>query len=291
LNRIELRVGGVPEHFNLPWILAGEQDLFHGLDVDVSFTEYGGGTGHLTKALDAGKLDVAVILFEGAMRKILNGGDYKIVKLYTDTPLIWGIHVAVDSPIKTIEQAKGKRYAISRFGSGSHLIAIVDAAERGWPTDNIEFVRIGDIQGARRSLASSESDVFLWEKYMTQPLVDDGEFRRIDDRVVPWPAFVVAVRNEVLQEHAASVRAVLRIVADTCDQLESDPGACQVIAQRYDLLLEDAFKWLERTSWNNDFKYPAESFQKVYESLKMLNLLDDPTVDPESAWQSLPSVE
>lgn len=287
MNQVNLRVGGVPEHFNLPWHLACEQNLFQQTGANVTFHEYSGGTGQMANALQDSELDVAVLLFEGAVRRILNGDSCRIVKLFTNTALIWGLHVASDSPIQTVDQTRGKRYAISRYGSGSHLIAIVDAAERGWETDSIEFVKIGNLEGARRSLAAGESDVFLWEKFMTKPLVDCGEFRRVADRVVPWPAFVVAVRDDVLEAHGEIVGNVLKQVSSTCLQLKNDPAAGRVVAERYNLLPEDAQAWLERTEWNQDFEYPAESLRKVYDYLKLLGLLDDPNVDYETAWYSL----
>ncbi len=280
----------MPEHFNLPWHLALEQDAFDEIcdsSVSVQFTEYGGGTGELTGALESGELDIAVVLFEGAVQKILNGGNYRIVKLFTDSALIWGIHVAAESDIESIEQARGKRYAISRMGSGSHLIAIVDAAERGWSTDNLQFVKIGNIEGARKSLAAEESDVFLWEKFMTKPLVDSGEFRRVADRIVPWPAFVIAVRDDVLQQHSKAVGEVLRVVSEVCQNLKDDPAGAEVIARRYDLKTEDAASWLARTDWNNDFRYPELAFNKVFESLKLLNLIQDDSATCKDAWFQL----
>ena len=280
----------MPEHFNLPWHLALEQDAFDEIcdsSVSVQFAEYGGGTGELTGALESGELDIAVVLFEGAVQKILNGGNYRIVKLFTDSALIWGIHVSADSDIESIEQARGKRYAISRMGSGSHLIAIVDAAERGWSTDNLQFVKIGNIDGARKSLAAEESDVFLWEKFMTKPLVDSGEFRRVADRIVPWPAFVIAVRDDVLRQHSKAVGEVLRVVSGVCQKLKDDPAGAEVIARRYDLQTEDAASWLERTDWNNDFRYPELAFNKVFESLKLLNLIQDDSATCKDAWFQL----
>ena len=42
------------------------------------------------------------------------------------TPLNWGIHVAKNSGYKTIEDLKGKKAAINRYGSGSHLMAFIN---------------------------------------------------------------------------------------------------------------------------------------------------------------------
>ncbi len=40
-----IRVGGVPEHFNLPWHLAKETGLFAKHNVDVQWTDVPNGTG------------------------------------------------------------------------------------------------------------------------------------------------------------------------------------------------------------------------------------------------------
>ena len=88
----------------------------------------------MTAALAANELDVALLLCEGAVTNILRDHDHRLVKIYVASPLIWGIHVAADSDITTVDQIRDKVFAISRAGSGSHLIAIVDAAERGWST-------------------------------------------------------------------------------------------------------------------------------------------------------------
>jgi hypothetical protein len=41
----------------------------------------------------------------------------------------------------------------------------------------------------------------MWERFMTKPLVDKGIFRRIADCPTPWPCFVIAVRDEVLENN------------------------------------------------------------------------------------------
>ena len=48
------RIAGVPEHFNLPWWQAAEDDAFARLPLDVRFVEEPGGTGAMTEALQDG---------------------------------------------------------------------------------------------------------------------------------------------------------------------------------------------------------------------------------------------
>ena len=281
-----LRIGGVPEHFNLPWHLACERRAFADIGLPVRFLEYPGGTGQLATALKQNELEIAVCLLEGAVKQIANGANFKIAKLYTESPLVWGIHVAAKSAFENIDELEGRRYAISRNGSGSHLIAIVDAAERGWPIENMDFVVVDNLAGARSALANGQADIFLWEKTMTKPIVDAGEFRRVDQRIVPWPAFVIAVRNDVLEHQRDEVEQVLQEIGQSCQALRSDPAASEVIAQRYDLLRSDVQDWLTTTRWSAHFDSPRQGLGQAIKYLKFLGLIPDAPVTLDDLWFS-----
>ncbi len=60
--RQPLRVGGVPEHFNLPWHAALEAGLFAAAGVDVDWVSQPLGTGQMLKSLREGSVDVIVAL-------------------------------------------------------------------------------------------------------------------------------------------------------------------------------------------------------------------------------------
>ena len=60
---IKLRIGGVPEHFNLPWHLGLEERRFARSGVDLEWRDYPGGSGAMAKALRVGDLDGAVAAF------------------------------------------------------------------------------------------------------------------------------------------------------------------------------------------------------------------------------------
>lgn len=52
-----IRIGGVPEHFNLPWHLALEEGLFLKAGVSVEWIDFPEGTGAMNKALRAKEID------------------------------------------------------------------------------------------------------------------------------------------------------------------------------------------------------------------------------------------
>ena len=243
MSNSSIVVAGVPEHFNLPWHLGLEQGAFAEAGVDLTYRDYPGGTGAMTQALAEQEVDMAVLLTEGAIADLVKRRQTKLVKVYVESPLIWGIHVAADSEIQSISDIQGKRYAISRFGSGSHLMAIVDAAERKWDT-SLNFEVIKNLDGARRALANGDADVFMWEQFTTQPLVDNGEFRRVGIRKTLWPAFVIAVNQSFLDQHAGIVQTALRVINQQSSALMQEANAVSMIAQRYGLRVEQVKQWL-----------------------------------------------
>jgi ABC-type nitrate/sulfonate/bicarbonate transport system substrate-binding protein len=242
-----LRIGGVPEHFNLPWRRLIEARGPERLGVDVSWRDYPEGSGAMAAALRAEQLDAAMLLTEGAVAGAAAGG-FKIVSLYTESPLIWGIHVPAASSIRTVDDLRGRRYAISRRGSGSHLMSFVHARERGWPTADLDFVVVGTLQGAIDAFANGTADVFFWEKFMTKPLVDSGRFRRVAEFVAPWPAFVVCASSAALARGAA-LATVLRGVFASAAELAASRDAAATIAERYGLGVDDVREWLRATRW------------------------------------------
>lgn len=247
-----LRVAGVPEHFNLPWYLLVESAALACVELTIDWRDVPEGTGEMAEALDAGTVDLAMLLTEGAVKGIAAGGRYRIVSLYTTSPIVWGIHVAGHSGFQSVDDIRGARYAISRDGSGSQLMAMVHARDRGWPVDELDLRAVGTIDGARRALANDEADVFLWEKFMTAPLVESGEFRRIGTYPTPWSCFVACASDDALAERPGDVARAIRGALICAAELVADPAAPAMVARRFGLRLREAEKWLMQTTWADE---------------------------------------
>jgi len=264
-----INIGGVPEHFNLPWLQLAESGALD--DLGVGWRDVPEGSGAMAAALRAGELDAAMLLTEGAVAGAAQGG-FKIVSLYTESPLIWGIHVPAGSDLRSVEDVRGRRYAISRRGSGSHLMSFVHAREQGWPTDDLDFVVVGTLQGAIDAFASGKADVFFWEKFMTKPLVDSGQFRRVDEFVAPWPAFVVCASNAALAQRKP-IGAALSRALDAAAELASSPASAAAIARRYALDPGDAREWLASTRWAARSGIAVERLASTVAQLAALGLI------------------
>lgn len=273
---IKLRFGGVPEHFNLPWHLALERRRFEPLGLELAWSDYPGGSGAMAKALRDGELEAATLLTEGAVAAIAAGAPVKVASRYTDSPLIWGIHVPAAARFRSVAELRGARYAISRPGSGSHLMAYVHARSQGWPVAQLTFVTVGTLAGAVEAFAAGTADVFFWEKFMTKPLVDDGRFRRVGEFTAPWPAFVVCVADTVQGERRAAVGRAIAAVLGEAQSLAPSPGAAALIAARYGLALPDVAEWLSVTRWSTRVGVAAEDLAAACAALGSLGVLARP---------------
>ena len=272
-----LKVGGVPEHFNLPWHLCIENDEFKKEDINVIWKDFPDGTGAMTRALRSGEIDVAVLLTEGATKDIISGNEAKIVQSYIGSSLIWGIHVDANSAYQNIEDLEGKKVAISRVGSGSQLMAYVNAQNQGWDPSSLEFEIVGDINGAIKALKEGRADYFMWEHFTTKPLVDNNTFHRVADCPTPWPCFVIAVKNKVLKFDYADVRKMTDIVNKKSSEILNIPGIDKVFAERYGQKIEDIRKWMEITSWSQH-QISEEDLEEVQQQLLKLDLISN-TID------------
>lgn len=269
----EIRIGGVPEHFNLPWHLCLEEGTFLKEGLQVSWKSFPDGTGAMCKALRNKEIDLAIILTEGIVKDIIAGNTSRIVQEYIATPLIWGIHVAANSDYRKLEDLKEKKIAISRYGSGSHLMSYINAKNLNWETEKLEFEEVGDISGAIKALEDGRAGYFLWEHFTTKPLVDKGIFRRLGDCTSPWPCFVMAGREEFLKKGRKDLEKMLDIINSTTKKFKDIPGIETVLAKKYDQKLEDIQHWLRLTKWSQK-QISIMEIDRVQEELSELNLID-----------------
>lgn len=246
----KINIVGVPEHFNLPWHLGIENGEFEKMGIDLQWTDVPEGTGKMCQMLRNDETDIAIILTEGIIKDIVAGNESSIIQVYVESPLIWGIHVAANSKYHSLADIENTKVAISRYGSGSHLMAYVNAQNQKWKTEKLEFEIVNTIVGAVESLTNGTADYFMWERFMTKPLVDNGIFRRIADCPTPWPCFVIAVRNEFLEANKQSVALLLETINSTTIEFKEIQSIDKTLASKYNQKIEDIREWLSRTKWS-----------------------------------------
>ena len=280
-----IRLGGVPEHFNLPIHLAIEDGSFASRGVNIEWTTFHGGTGQMTKALRDGEVDACILLTEGIVKDIIAGNKSKIISGYINTPLIWGVHTGAENTLQHHSEVYDKRYAISRFGSGSHLIAAVDANMNERKLEAEQFKVIKNLDGALASLSALETDVFYWEKFTTKPYVDNGQVRRVGDFATPWPCFMIAATHDILDREPDSVVRMLRTIHDATDKFMQVDDSIPLVAKRYQQKLKDVERWYHATEWAIHGWVSDKMLRSVIHNLKVAGLVDQDVQIPELVWK------
>ena len=267
-----IRIAGVPEHFNLPWHMCIENGEFNEAGIDLQWTDVPEGTGKMCQMLRNNETDIAIILTEGIIKDLTENAHSSIVQVFVKSPLIWGIHVDGKAKYATVSDLENKVSAISRLGSGSHLMSFVNAEKNNWNNTNIQFEIVNNLDGAIESLSEGKSDYFMWEKYTTKPLVDNGTFKRVGECPTPWPCFVIAVRNEFLNENKSVVNLILDIINATTEEFKQIPSIDRTLATRYHQKLEDIQQWLAQTQWSQK-NLDEKTFDKIQNKLSDLNII------------------
>ena len=128
------------------------------------------------------------------------------------------------------------------------------------------------MDGAVKGLTDGDADYFMWEKFTTKPLVDDGIFRRIDNCKSPWPCFVIAVREDYIKNNEEDLNTILNIINQTTSEFKSIPSIDRSIANRYKQELKDVQEWLSLTEWSQKV-IDEKTIKNIQEQLLGLNII------------------
>lgn len=267
-----VKIIGVPEHFNLPWHLAIEEGAFAQRGIDLQWEDIPEGTGKMCQLLQNGETDLAIILTEGIIKSITEGNPSRIIQEYIATPLLWGIHVGAKSSYQLLSELEHTKVAVSRFGSGSHLMAYVNAENNGWHPNELMFEVINNLDGAKEALDNGTADYFMWEHFTTKPIVDAGIFRRLGDCPTPWPCFMLVGTNRFIAEEPNIINHILEVINIYSSEFKSIPSIDRTLANRYGQQLPDIQEWMQLTEWSQSQLSPL-TLRKIQRTLLDLNLI------------------
>lgn len=286
---ITIKIGGVPEHFNLPWHFAIEDGAFEKEGIDLQWQDVPEGTGRMSKLLRKKELDVACILTDGIVKDIIGGNESRILQVYVASPLLWGVHAPAQIEAENTQQLEDAKIAISRYGSGSHLMSFLLAKKYGWDTNDIDFELVNTLDGAVEALSNNKAQLFLWERYMTQPIVDQGIFKRLETIATPWPSFVIAATQECIAEKEEALVKMLAIINRYTADFKQIPSIDRTIASHYDLQVGDVQQWLLRTEFSDDQLWKS-TVNKINEEFSAVGIINK-KVPLEDLIHDLPKID
>ncbi|GHB51588.1 ABC transporter substrate-binding protein [Mongoliitalea lutea] len=269
----QVRITGVPEHFNILWKKLVQAQPFKDQGYELVWIDEPKGSGAMNAALREGKTDIALLLTESFVRDKIDGNPGLITDWYVSSPLTWGIHVSVQSSQNAIDSYKNPPVAISRFGSGSHLMAFLLAKREHWDLEKVTFEVINDLKGAIANAENGGEHIFLWEKFTTNPYVEKGIFKRIGEIPTPWPCFVTVAHENFLASDAAIMKQIQQAIKASAFELQKNNETITEISEHYNLIKKDVERWISQTSWAVTNEIKSSELEAVMQILKELGLI------------------
>jgi NitT/TauT family transport system substrate-binding protein len=249
----------------------------HGLDLKI--VEFGGGS-KMAQALVAGSIDIG----DGAgteMAFVAKGAPMLAVCESTGPAHFLGIGVPWDSPVKKLEDLKGKLIGVSSPGSFSDWSGRQLARKFGWGEDGVKTVAIGG--GAAPASAAFrthqvDAAISTTSVFLTFQETKEGRL------VAPVSSFegnvasgALFASNQLIAGNPGAIRAFLAAWVETADYMRAHKAETvkitaaitqfseAVMAQEYDLTIGMHTK---------DCRFDAESLAALKQSFRDLKLTD-----------------
>lgn len=283
MNSLNVHIGGVPEHFNYPWYLLLKSKALLQENINLRWRDFDGGTGAMVQSLIEGEIDLAVMLTEGVIKAICDGAPIKLIQYFVSSPLLWGVHTHQVSGLEHSEDLMNRvkssikpiNVAISRYGSGSHLMAYLYAKSLGIdPNTDFKFHEVGDLKHALEKLYEGKCDIFLWEKFTTQPYVNQFGYLRIDTYPTPWPCFVLAGREDFVENHIESLQIIQKGINSQSQSMHERADIISELASRYKQESSAIESWFAQTNWSEKL-VDKHTINQVQNELANLGLIQE----------------
>ena len=153
-DKIRVGLSSVSATSGAMWV-AEERGLFkkHGIDAEVIVI--GGGASRVVSSLLAGEIQFSVGGGDASIRAALRGADTVLVA----SPLKTGLQRLMVRPdIKTPAELKGKKIAVTRFGSSSHWVLQLFLRKWGMRQEDIQILQLGSSPAMLASLEKGGID-------------------------------------------------------------------------------------------------------------------------------------
>jgi NitT/TauT family transport system substrate-binding protein len=209
-EEMTLRVGKSvgPAFAQVPIDVGIQYGLFKDQGLDIELTSFGGG-GNLSQAMIADSVDIGITATP-ELALIPKGATFKAITLLGVAPYDLIIVIGNDSSIKTVDDLKGKKIAVTGMHSLTAWLTKDLSRIKGWGVDGIKLVggnsqtghiammRTGEIDGA-------VSDISLGydfeEKNQGRILLKFGDF------VPELATGVVTATDHIMHDNPKAVRA------------------------------------------------------------------------------------
>ncbi len=217
--------------------MAKRQGIFrrNGLDVEVVYVNSGS---LLNQALIAGTFDVSYSQGSESMLAKLRGADMRIIAVTANR----FNHVYLAAPsITSFKQLKGKKVAVSRFGSGSHFQSNLALKEGGLdPEKDVTTLQIGNSGARLAAILSGVVDGTIMAADFVPKAKREGfnVLADLADTKIEYPFLSLIMIGSYIDRNLRMAKALIRSMSESIRALQTDATNAK-IAIRAALKIDD----------------------------------------------------
>ena len=175
------------------------------------------GDARMQQGLTSDSIDVGIGSGPG-MAFMVKGVPAKAVGVMAGIPRNMAVMVGYDSPIKTVDDLKGKKLGCTTVGSLTHWIGDRINAVKGWGASGITMVPIGGMPPARAAIKTGQIDGYIGALESGYQLEEGKEWRVITSATPFVDQFITHVffaREDLIAKKPQLVQAFLRAWFET----------------------------------------------------------------------------
>jgi len=253
LDKIRLGYSGTGLN-NYVLEMGKRQGIFrrNGLDVEVVYVNSGS---LLSQALIAGTFDLSFSQGSEAMVAKLRGADVRIAAVIANH----FNHVYLAAPsITSFKQLKGKKVAVSRFGSGSHFQTNLALKEGGLdPEKDVMVLQIGNSGARITAILSGVVDGTIMAADFVPRAKREGFNALADlaDTKIDYPFLSLNFVGSYIDRNLRLVKALIKSMSESIRALQTDAATAKVViraalrtddAETVDYALQRSIQVLDR---------------------------------------------
>jgi NitT/TauT family transport system substrate-binding protein len=268
-----------------PLYLAVDKGFFKDEGLDVKLVAFQSGS-DLGKAVIGGSVQIA----NSAMSEMVLGiNQRQPLKAFWGGMNMLSFSWWARPPIKNIQQAKGKKWGVTRVGSSTDFLTRYLLTKNGLnPEKDVTIVGVGPAAGAQAAIKANKIQVATASQPSNFFYQDEG-YAKIGDQSDfsdQYPTHVSYGREQWLKDNPDAVKAYLRAVVRGTQLALSDPAAAKATMAKYPKV---PAKYLDRTydynkpGWAVDGALPDKKSMEVFWDIGVQNK-QWPKPLPESQW-------
>jgi NitT/TauT family transport system substrate-binding protein len=264
-----------------PYGVAIEKGFFKQAGIDITGVISGAGGGTSVRSAIASDLGFGDVSPAPVIAAIEQGQDIKIVSLGSRSLADNVVIVMPSSPIKTVKDLKGKKFAISNPKSLGEMTAVLVFEQAGLKPDDVQRVALGGLSGALTAMENGVVEATSIPGILFMMRGGESKYRVLlgPKQLPQLPPAVGIATGSLMTKHPEKLRALLAGRREGVKFIyEHTPEAIKILSKVYEPLppkdVETLINQLVEARFWSEGQIELQGLQNVVRAMKYVGSLD-----------------